>query len=166
VTRVRDDQLRAGWLAKTDDGVYSVSDADKPFNPFARLVTGKLTSTYKDLLQASGLGEYSHRFMVAKNRPELDAQWESKDSEWVGKASMSKHHQFLLLRSLEWTTFNVSTFGMELFSPIDDSVLSMKPPLDFEPEQCVNEVSYVRSSWANRFRAKNKQPPFQANLTC
>ena len=53
------------------------------------------------------------RFVVCCNRPEADAQWESSEEEWVGKASMAKRHRFLTTTDLRWEWFNVLTFGLD-----------------------------------------------------
>ena len=36
--------------------------------------------------------DYAERFMIARNRPENDKNYD-KDGEWVGRASMSKRHR-------------------------------------------------------------------------
>lgn len=79
---------------------------DKPFNVFARIATGKLIQPGMEE-ETELLGEFKGQFMVACNRPENDAHWESKDEEWLGKASMSFIHRFLILRDLNWKKFNV-----------------------------------------------------------
>jgi hypothetical protein len=109
------DQVAAGWFVHSTDGSSGVkiSDGPKPFNPFARLVTGQLPAPYGNLLSSHGLSSFDSKFFVAQNKPELNAQWSSADPEWVGKASMAKNHQFLLLRSLAWQTFNIATFGLD-----------------------------------------------------
>jgi len=53
------------------------------------------------------------RFVVCSNRPEADAQWESSEKAWVGKASMSKRHRFVTTKDLRWVWFNVLTFGLD-----------------------------------------------------
>ena len=55
---------------------------------------------------------HSARFMVACNLPQNDAHWASAAPEWVGTASMSKRHRFLLVRDLGWHWFNVLVFGL------------------------------------------------------
>merc|ERR1719387_2458773 len=56
---------------------------------------------------------FQEKFMVACNRPECDEHWESLDPEWVGKASMSKNHRFLITKDLFWGWFNVLVFGLQ-----------------------------------------------------
>ncbi|CAK9018393.1 unnamed protein product [Durusdinium trenchii] len=52
------------------------------------------------------------KYIVANNLPANDAHWDSDDPAWVGKASMSKHHRFLIRRNLHWRWFNALVFGM------------------------------------------------------
>ena len=69
---------------------------DKPFNPFTRIITGKMVPLYGNLLEQVGMN--SDNFFIIKNLPEYE---------------MSKRHQFLLIKSLRWSTFNVLTFGLD-----------------------------------------------------
>jgi hypothetical protein len=114
LARFQSDMVAAGWFVPPTAGGedFTLSTADKPFNPFSRLVSGKLAAPYGDLLAANQLLDESKLFMVACNRPELDAAWASTDKEMVGRASMAQRHQFLLVRSLHWSTFNVAAFGI------------------------------------------------------
>lgn len=41
-----------------------------------------------------------------------DDNWNNDDPEWIGKASMSRFHKFMLPKSLEWYNFNVLTLGI------------------------------------------------------
>mmetsp|Transcript_70469 Transcript_70469/g.158377 ORF Transcript_70469/g.158377 Transcript_70469/m.158377 type:complete len:391 (-) Transcript_70469:51-1223(-) len=58
------------------------------------------------------LGEFRKRFMIASNKPENDAHWDSDDPKWVGRSSMSKRHRFLIRRDWHWRWFNALVFGM------------------------------------------------------
>ena len=107
VPNLRGKLTAEGWV--TPEGTLSTGTT--PFNPFARLVAGLLPMPYGDLLQQVGIS--SSEFMVARNRPELAAAWASNDPAMVGKAGMSEHHEFLLLRDLWWETFNVLTFAAQ-----------------------------------------------------
>ena len=65
---------------------------------------------------------FSARFVVCSNRPEADAQWESGEKEWVGKASMSKRHRFVTTKDLRWVWFNVLTFGLESAAQLAEGI--------------------------------------------
>mmetsp|Transcript_93034 Transcript_93034/g.207885 ORF Transcript_93034/g.207885 Transcript_93034/m.207885 type:complete len:360 (+) Transcript_93034:61-1140(+) len=58
------------------------------------------------------LGPFKDRYMIATNRPENDAHWDSEDPAWIGRASVSKRHRFLIRRDLHWRWFNSLVFGM------------------------------------------------------
>ncbi|CAJ1455591.1 unnamed protein product [Effrenium voratum] len=83
----------------------------KPFNLFARIAAGEMQQPGMEQEQAA-LKDFGAAFCVCKNKPENDAQWDSEDPEWVGKASMSARHRFLTTRDLRWTFFNALTLGM------------------------------------------------------
>ena len=53
------------------------------------------------------------RYTLACNRPENDEHWHSSEPEWVGKASMSEFHRFVLIDDLDWRGFNALTMGLE-----------------------------------------------------
>lgn len=84
----------------------------KPFNVFARIMSGELVQPGMET-EMEALGDASTRFMIACNRPENDEHWSNAEAEWVGKASMSKRHRFLLTRDLSWKWFNVLAFGLD-----------------------------------------------------
>jgi hypothetical protein len=94
-------------------GKLRIATGLKPFNPFARIVSGQLAAPYGNHLQRLGMQAEDEKFFVAQNRPEFDEHWDSAEPEWIGKASMAQRHQFLLLRSLHWGTFNAATFGLD-----------------------------------------------------
>ena len=52
--------------------------------------------------------------IIANNLPANDAHWDSDDPGWVGKASMSNLHWFLIRRNLRWRWFNALIFHLEL----------------------------------------------------
>lgn len=86
----------------------------KPFNAFARILSGDLIPAYPlDLLKQRGLAEYAEEFFLAKNKPELDAAWKCPVEEGKPLASMSLHHEFLIPRDPSWKLFNVLTIGVE-----------------------------------------------------
>lgn len=82
-----------------------------PFNVFARIAAGKMHQAGQEAEQEF-LGTYRDRFIVCSNRPENDVHWDSEDAEWVGKASMSRRHKFLIMKDLHWQWFNALVFGM------------------------------------------------------
>lgn len=82
----------------------------KPYNVFARVASGVMTQPDMDEENAA-LGDAGKRFMLASNLPEADEKWESTETQWLGRASMSKRHRFLTTRDLSWRWFNVLTFG-------------------------------------------------------
>src|SRR3990167_1154516 len=51
--------------------------------------------------------------LFVPNREINDAHWQSEDPNWIGKASMSKHHKLGLINDLSWDTFNILTMGIE-----------------------------------------------------
>lgn len=76
----------------------------KPFNPFARIIAGKMENPCKDTIINSD------EFILFRNRPENDEHWHDSSPEWIGKASMSENHKFLSILDDNWSTFNVLTF--------------------------------------------------------
>ena len=84
----------------------------KPFNVFARVASGVMTQPGMEK-ENENLGAAGSRFAVCSNLPANDAQWESADPEWVGKASMAKRHRFLSSKDLSWEWFNVLAFGLD-----------------------------------------------------
>ena len=83
-----------------------------PFNVFVHIGSGLLTQPGMEAENAA-LGAASAQFCIACNRSENDEQWANESPEWVGKASMSKRHRFLILRDdLSWQSFNVLTLGL------------------------------------------------------
>ena len=57
----------------------------------------------------------AERFLLACNRKENDEHWASDDRQWVGRASMSERHRFLLLKppaGLDFDHFNVLVMGV------------------------------------------------------
>merc|ERR1719401_2668552 len=92
-----------------EDGKLTTST--KPFNVFARIAAGVMTQEPMKEDQRM-LGKFQQDFIVCCNRPECDEHWQCSDPTWLGKASMSKNHRFLVTRSLFWGWFNVLVFGM------------------------------------------------------
>ena len=86
-----------------DKDTYQLTTGKSPFNVFALAGAGVLppgnnTPSDKMLnaddnaaLERAGKG-YAKRFMVWRNRPENDENWNEGDT-WVGVASMSARHR-------------------------------------------------------------------------
>jgi len=102
-----------------DDGFVDeaglLTTSTKPFNVFARLASGATPLPAHMVEENRCLEESGHAssLAVAANLPAADAEWGSTSPEWLGKASMSKHHRFLLTRDLSWWWFNALVFGLD-----------------------------------------------------
>jgi len=83
----------------------------KPFNVFARVAAGVMKQPGMEK-ENEALGDFQSRFIVARNLPENDAHWDSKDPEWVGKSSMALRHRFITTKSLHLQWFNALVFGL------------------------------------------------------
>lgn len=103
------EELRRVGLVEGDTN--QLTTGPKPFNLFARIASGAMEQPDMAAEQVA-LAQYQGRFCVCRNRPENDEHWESKEPEWLGKASMSRRHRFLTTRDLHWKWFNVLIFGM------------------------------------------------------
>mgnify|MGYP001430322605 CR=1 FL=1 len=95
----------------------------KPFNIFSRLGSGVMVQDNMSKQQAH-LEAFQDHFLVACNRPENDEHWSDGSEEWLGKASMSQRHQFLIIKGdesldnkIHWQWYNALVFGM--FGGID-----------------------------------------------
>jgi len=105
--RIRLELIAAGFVEGN-----ALTTGLKPFNFIARLVTGKMQQT-EHMIHENEAYNADNRFLIAANRPDSDEHWDDSSPEWVGRASMSKRHRFLLLKDLEWSTSNVLTFGLD-----------------------------------------------------
>ena len=105
-----------------ENGMLTTST--KPFNVFARLAAGAMPLRPHMVTENRWLEESGHasRFMVCDNLPEADAEWESREEKWLGRASMSKRHRFLTSRDLSWSLFNALVFGMESTEQLAEAV--------------------------------------------
>ncbi|MBL7544182.1 MAG: hypothetical protein JNL11_10210 [Bdellovibrionaceae bacterium] len=86
--------------------------ATKPFNPFARLASGDDKPAYGNILQSLGLSESDCDFIVVKNLPVNDANWNNLEKASKGEASMGLRHRFIIPRDPYWSSFNVLTIGL------------------------------------------------------
>ena len=103
-----------------DDG--ALTTGTKPFNVFARLVSGAMAQPEMAAANALLDGPAAARFLLACNRKENDEHWASDAEEWVGKASMAERHRFLLIKDLSWRWFNCLTFGIRGGTALADAV--------------------------------------------
>jgi hypothetical protein len=141
VEKFKNEMIQEGHF--TEKGL--ISHAIRPFNPFARILNNKLKVYYSmTLLKDHGLEEYEQKYFIAKNTPDNDANWQNEDVAWVGKSSMSKNHQFLLIKNEKWSSFNVLTLGL------------LK---DFDQNQAIdllNEMELIAKKYAkNAFGTEN-----------
>lgn len=106
---VRAHLVAQGVLDPTTHAILPV-----PSNPLARILTGAMVAPYSlTELSDHWLVDEQARYLLAGNRPDNDAHWQDTDPAWVGRASMSAWHKFLVPRDLAtWHRFNVLTFGM------------------------------------------------------
>ncbi|OHE73303.1 MAG: hypothetical protein A2007_01255 [Verrucomicrobia bacterium GWC2_42_7] len=110
IERFKEDLIKQGVFSR--DG--NILPAKVPFNAFARILSGDLIPNYSlTELVNYGMEEEQKRYLLAGNKPELDENWNSTEAAYLGKASMSKMHKFLIPRNPGWHTFNILTFGLK-----------------------------------------------------
>jgi ankyrin repeat protein len=131
VQRLKHELIAPGFV---DPKTYRLTTTKEPFNVFAMVGAGKIPANKEDneaLKKANPA--YAERFMVARNLPDNDTNWNSSDPAYVGKASMSKRHRFMIIKKPSdtretraghppppeearmtyfWTWFNVLTMGL------------------------------------------------------
>lgn len=109
----------------SNDGI--VLPAAKPFNPFARLASNTDVAPYGDILLNLGLTESARHFMVTKNLPANDVNWNNLEKASQGNASMSLRHRFIIPRDPKWSNFNVLTIGInESKSELAETITYLK----------------------------------------
>eukprot|EP00438_Fugacium_kawagutii_P031768 Skav205355 [mRNA] locus=scaffold1956:92712:93629:- [translate_table: standard] len=97
----------------------------------------------------TALLHWQAKYIIANNLPTNDAHWDSDDPAWVGKASMSKRHRFLIRRNLHWRFFNALVFGM-----LDDRGM-VYPEGHYCPDS-LSEVKMMKEAaltWVKEIRA-------------
>ena len=91
----------------------------KPLNVFARLVSKDCPQMSQPAMDEANarLGAARARYTFACNLEANDEHWSSDEPSWVGRASMSEFHRFMLINDLSWSGFNVLTFGLDGGAP-------------------------------------------------
>lgn len=84
-------------------------------NFFAKIISGAVDNPCKDLSP-------NNKFVVFQNRVDNQENWNNYDKEWLGKASMSKGHNFLSPIDDQWSLFNVLTLGMDPTFDLQQSI--------------------------------------------
>eukprot|EP00746_Dinoflagellata_sp_MGD_P124412 gnl/MRDRNA2_/MRDRNA2_59005_c0_seq1.p1 gnl/MRDRNA2_/MRDRNA2_59005_c0~~gnl/MRDRNA2_/MRDRNA2_59005_c0_seq1.p1 ORF type:complete len:431 (+),score=133.61 gnl/MRDRNA2_/MRDRNA2_59005_c0_seq1:76-1368(+) len=98
------------------DSSGKLTTGTQPFNVFARVASGAMAQPGMDKEQLS-LGSYAEKYVVACNRPDADANWQTSNN-----ASMAKHHRFLTTKDLRWQWFNALIFG---FEDLDEAIAEL-----------------------------------------
>jgi hypothetical protein len=91
------------------DGIFKdglITSEIKPFNPFARIIAGKMENPCKETI-------CHDNFVLLRNLPVNDDNWNNSSPEWVCRASMSQTHKFLSPIDPKWTLFNVLVLGIQ-----------------------------------------------------
>mmetsp|Transcript_111803 Transcript_111803/g.315805 ORF Transcript_111803/g.315805 Transcript_111803/m.315805 type:complete len:722 (-) Transcript_111803:60-2225(-) len=123
---LKDELTFSGFI---DPVTSKLTVADRPFNVFARIASGRIRQPSYQKDQAA-LGEWRNRFVICCNQPELDLHWDSEDPKWLPRASMSLRHRFLTTKDLHWQWFNALVFG--LVSAEDGGVSSLEAAAQVE----------------------------------
>lgn len=114
-------------------GIFSDDIITSENNPFAKFVTGKMENPCHDKLD-------NDSYIIVQNLEQANREWMSADVKWLGKASMSKRHKFLVPTNLRWSTFNILTFGMDS---------------DFDNMKCIellNEMENVALKYTSNYK--------------
>ena len=92
------------------------------------------------------------KYIILRNKPEFGGSPDTTDTEWEtaktnDTASMSKHHQFVGVKAMDWDKFNALTFGYGQGGAIKSL-------------EMLNELEEIATAWAT---ARGIPP---ANLGC
>jgi len=133
------EELKSEGFVESDGRLSTNPEAG---NVFARFAVGALVQPGMEKEQAF-LGEYQDRFFICSNKPASDEHWDSEDPEWVGKASMSRHHRFLTTRDLHWQWFNALLFGLV---PPEDGGAGLSKAVDEVEAMEIAALAYAKAS--------------------
>jgi len=141
---LREELVCSGFV---DDASGQLTTGMRPFNIFARVAAGEMVQPGMADEQQF-LGEFAKDFVVCSNLPANDAHWDSQESEWVGKASMSRRHRFLTTKNLKWHWFNVLSFGLST----KDGGATAQEALEFVEAMKRAALTYVEHAdgWSNQ----------------
>merc|ERR1712226_431274 len=83
------------------------------------------------VMEQQFLGHFRDRFMICCNLADNDLHWDADDPQWLGKASMSRRHRFLIVKDLHWQWFNPLAFGLvpegdEYGMPLDGFIATLE----------------------------------------
>jgi len=106
--KVKEELMKVGFV---DRDTEELTTGFQPFNFFARIANNDQHQRVAAHDQYM-LGQSAIHYAIVHNKPECDDHWKSSDPSWLGKASMSERHRFLITRNLHWEWFNVLTFGL------------------------------------------------------
>ena len=106
-----------------------------PFNPFARIISGKTENPCKDLCP-------NKNYIILQNKPINDEHWQDSSPEWLGIGSMSKKHKFLAIMSDRWSTFNILSCGLDQFG-LEECIKMLD-----EMEKIALEYT-IQNNWSN-----------------
>ena len=118
--------------------------------PMSKIVHGLLKSATPPYPIDNG------RFYVLRNRPENDLHWNDSDPEWIGKASMSLHHAFVVpgkeLMANWKLSFNALTFP------------ATKETLNMLEEMRKGALSYAQQNFTFDDRNNSIDPPQSSEI--
>lgn len=132
VDRLFQELSRDGYV---DAKTRTLTVGTQPFNIFARLAAGVQFQRKAPDEQAK-LGEFAERYVIAHNKPECNEMWQRDDPTWLGKASMSKNHVFLLSKDLKWHNFNIISMGLAPNEKAGDLASAIKRLQDMKQAAC------------------------------
>ena len=106
------DTLRVELSAFIDPETKQLYSSRKVKNLYAQIVGGALPKGKETERLNQMIKEYGDEFIIVKNLQSRLDNWSSYDSDWVGKAALSKNHVMLAMKTLDWKWFNILVWGM------------------------------------------------------